>query len=196
MRNYLHCFSQVDGRVTPAAPHPGLDEPQILDFVLNPGEILFLPIGCLHYVEGLDISVTVSFTNFVFDNDSSASIPRSGRFNRNWPAWTFKHKPPAATAPRSRRAGRSGRSSSNFSSRSWGRSRCLAAPETSKMSRPWWTITSRSPSDGGVGHRMRDHHGREVLRRTTCSVSRITCSALRGSSAAVCSSSSSSSGRR
>ena len=40
-----------------------------LDFLLNPGEILFLPIGCLHFVEGVDISVTVSFTNFVFDND-------------------------------------------------------------------------------------------------------------------------------
>ena len=72
MRNYLHCFSQVDGRVTPPAPRPPLDEPQILDFILNPGEILFLPIGCLHFVEGVDISVTVSFTNFVFDNDFSS----------------------------------------------------------------------------------------------------------------------------
>jgi hypothetical protein len=69
MRNYLHCFSQVDGSVTPAVPQPGLEEPQIYDFLLNPGEILFLPIGCLHFVEGVDISVTVSFTNFVFDND-------------------------------------------------------------------------------------------------------------------------------
>jgi Family of unknown function (DUF6065)/Cupin-like domain len=71
MRNYLHCFSQVDGRVAPPAPNPGLDEPQILDFILNSGEVLFLPIGCFHYVEGVDISVTVSFTNFVFDNDFS-----------------------------------------------------------------------------------------------------------------------------
>ena len=31
------------------------------------------------------------------------------------------------------------------------------------MRRPWWTMTRRSPSDGGVGHRMRDHHGRELL---------------------------------
>ena len=47
----------------------GLIAPQILECVLNPGEILFLPVGCLHFVEGLDVSVTVSFTNFVFDND-------------------------------------------------------------------------------------------------------------------------------
>jgi len=69
MLNYLHCFSRIDGRVTPPAPRPQLAEPQILEFLLNPGEILFLPIGCLHFVQGIDISVTVSFTNFVFDND-------------------------------------------------------------------------------------------------------------------------------
>jgi Family of unknown function (DUF6065)/Cupin-like domain len=72
MHNHKHCFSLVDGRVAPAAPHPGLEEPQILDFVLSAGEVLFLPIGCFHYVEGVDISVTVSFTNFVFDNDFSS----------------------------------------------------------------------------------------------------------------------------
>jgi hypothetical protein len=72
MRNYLHCFCQVDGRVAPPAKQPPLDEPQILEVILNAGEVLFLPIGCLHYVEGIDISVTVSFTNFVFDNDFSS----------------------------------------------------------------------------------------------------------------------------
>ena len=69
MNNYHHCFSQVDGRGLAPAPHPDFVQPQILDCVLHPGEILFLPIGCLHFVQGLDITVTVSFTNFVFDND-------------------------------------------------------------------------------------------------------------------------------
>jgi len=72
MRNYLHCFSQVDGRVVPPTVRPPLDEPQILELILNPGEVLFLPIGCLHYVHGIEISVTVSFTNFIFDNDFSS----------------------------------------------------------------------------------------------------------------------------
>jgi Cupin-like domain len=72
MRNHLHCFSQVDGRVTPASPQPDFDQPQILECVLHPGEILFLPIGCWHYVQGLDITITVSFTNFIFDNDFSS----------------------------------------------------------------------------------------------------------------------------
>ena len=72
MQNYLHCFSRIDGRVTTPSAGPAIDEPRIDEVVLNPGEVLFLPIGCLHYVEGIEISVTVSFTNFVFDNDYSS----------------------------------------------------------------------------------------------------------------------------
>src|SRR5206468_2367912 len=60
MANDYHVFSRVDGRETPPSPRPALDAPQILECILHPGEILFLPIGCLHFVEGLDISVTVS----------------------------------------------------------------------------------------------------------------------------------------
>ncbi len=78
MLNHLHCFSRVDGRSISQAPSPPLDEPQILECILNPGEILFLPIGCLHFVQGLDISVTVSFTNFVFDNDYSSFYTNFG----------------------------------------------------------------------------------------------------------------------
>ena len=69
MRNNFHVFCDVDGRVTPAQPRPQITEPQILECTLNAGEILFLPIGCLHYVEGISLSITVSFTNFVFRND-------------------------------------------------------------------------------------------------------------------------------
>jgi hypothetical protein len=68
-RNHFHCYSELDGRGMPPSSGASLDEPQILECILNPGELFFLPIGCLHYVEGLDITVTVSFTNFVFDND-------------------------------------------------------------------------------------------------------------------------------
>ncbi|MCA1685929.1 MAG: cupin-like domain-containing protein [Planctomycetia bacterium] len=72
MANDFHVFSRVDGRVTPPAPRPAADAPQVLECVLHPGEILFLPVGCLHFVEALDVSATVSFTNFVFDNDFSS----------------------------------------------------------------------------------------------------------------------------
>ncbi|MHC5543879.1 cupin-like domain-containing protein, partial [Singulisphaera rosea] len=72
MHNYLHVFSAVDGRNLTPMPHPPLDQPQILECIIGPGDILFLPIGCLHFVEGLEISVTMSFTNFAFDNDFSS----------------------------------------------------------------------------------------------------------------------------
>src|SRR4029077_18838311 len=44
MRKHFHVFSQVAGRVTPPTSHPTFDEPQVLECVLHPGEILFLPI--------------------------------------------------------------------------------------------------------------------------------------------------------
>ncbi len=33
-----------------------------------------MPDGCLHFVEALEISATVSFTNFVFDKNDDASF--------------------------------------------------------------------------------------------------------------------------
>jgi hypothetical protein len=69
MANDYHVYSRVDGRVTPPAPRPGRDAPQVMECVLHPGEILFLPVGSLHHVEGIDVSSTMSFTNFLFDND-------------------------------------------------------------------------------------------------------------------------------
>ena len=72
MRNDFHVYSRLDGRSAPPCPRPRPDEAQILECVLGPGEILFLPIGCMHYVEGLEISVTISFTNFAFNNDFSS----------------------------------------------------------------------------------------------------------------------------
>jgi hypothetical protein len=69
MQNSLHVFSQLDGRDTPASPHPPPHEPQVLECILDPGEVLFVPIGWWSFFEALDVSATVTFTNFAFDND-------------------------------------------------------------------------------------------------------------------------------
>lgn len=53
---------------------------QIAECVSNPGEVLFLPVGCWHFVEALDVSVTASFTNFIWDNDYTARYPRQQEF--------------------------------------------------------------------------------------------------------------------
>lgn len=67
--NNLHCYSEVDLGNIDYERFPLMRNAHIIDCEISPGEILFLPVGCWHYVVGLDITMTMSFTNFVFDND-------------------------------------------------------------------------------------------------------------------------------
>jgi hypothetical protein len=77
MRNLRDVYCEVDGRETSPAPRANFGEPQILECCLDPGEILFLPIGSLHFVEALEISATVTFTNFDFDDNDFTSFYES-----------------------------------------------------------------------------------------------------------------------
>lgn len=68
MRNSRHCFS--DWGTQPLEPGPGDDtRPPVMIAEIGPGEALFLPVGWWHYVEGLDVTIGMSFTNFARDND-------------------------------------------------------------------------------------------------------------------------------
>jgi ribosomal protein L16 Arg81 hydroxylase len=78
--NHEHCFTHVDGRQIDLQRFPRMADVQVLSCILNPGEVLFLPVGCWHFVEGLDISVTVSFTNFLWGNDFTAEYPPQQQF--------------------------------------------------------------------------------------------------------------------
>lgn len=70
--NHWHCYSEIDMDNIDYARYPLFQKVNVMELILEPGEILFLPIGCWHYVRGLDISITMSFTNFVFNNDFSS----------------------------------------------------------------------------------------------------------------------------
>jgi hypothetical protein len=70
--NHLHCYSEIDLGNIDYVRYPLLKKANIIELILEPGEILFLPVGCWHYVQGLDISITMSFTNFLFKNDFSS----------------------------------------------------------------------------------------------------------------------------
>lgn len=72
MYNDLHCYTPVDGGNIDYQRFPMLRDVQILDVEIGAGDILFLPVGCWHYVEGIEISITMSFTNFRWENDFSS----------------------------------------------------------------------------------------------------------------------------
>lgn len=62
MQNHVHCFSRF-GADTSLPPEIGMQEAEI-----GPGEILFIPVGWWHHVEGRSLTIGMSFTNFVWDN--------------------------------------------------------------------------------------------------------------------------------
>lgn len=72
MYNDLHCYTPVDGANIDINRFPLMQQAQVIDVEIGPGDILFLPVGCWHYVLGLDVSITMSFTNFRWDNDFSS----------------------------------------------------------------------------------------------------------------------------
>ncbi|PMS37265.1 Cupin-like domain-containing protein [Trinickia symbiotica] len=69
MYNHLHCFSTVDGKRPNLEVTPAFANARFMQCTLEPGELLFLPIGWWHYVEAIEVSITVAFTNFAAPND-------------------------------------------------------------------------------------------------------------------------------
>jgi len=47
---------------------PLLKEVKIAEVTINPGELLFIPVGWWHEVKSLDITITITGNNFVFNN--------------------------------------------------------------------------------------------------------------------------------
>jgi hypothetical protein len=80
MQNQRHCFTPVDGRYIDVQRFPSMAGVPVIDCELAPGEILFLPVGWWHFVEALDISLTVSATHFRWDNDFYSSYPNNHDF--------------------------------------------------------------------------------------------------------------------
>lgn len=67
--NQRHCFSRVDIDSVDEQEFPLFRDAHIYDVELQPGELLFLPVGWWHHVIALDVSITVTFTNFRSTND-------------------------------------------------------------------------------------------------------------------------------
>lgn len=78
--NFRHCFTDVDAKNVDLQRFPAMKDVPIIECVLEPGEILFLPVGWWHHVEGLDMSVTIAATNFRWPNDFYSNYPADHDF--------------------------------------------------------------------------------------------------------------------
>jgi hypothetical protein len=67
--NDRHCYSAVNLDKIDYDRFPLFRNVTVIDVEIGPGDLLFLPVGWWHHVRGLDTSITMTFTNFVFDND-------------------------------------------------------------------------------------------------------------------------------
>jgi hypothetical protein len=67
--NNVGVYSDVDWDNPDYERHPRFRRVKMITVVLSPGESLFLPVGWWHHVKSLDPSLSISFSNFVYDND-------------------------------------------------------------------------------------------------------------------------------
>ena len=77
--NHQHVFSRIADLEDPgldAAHWPRLPGAHVYEVVLEPGEIMFMPLAWWHQVKALDFSVTVTWTNFRWPNDAYATYPQ------------------------------------------------------------------------------------------------------------------------
>jgi LPS sulfotransferase NodH len=66
--NSTGVFSDVDCERPDFEQFPKFRDATVIDVVVRPGEVMFMPVGWWHHVRALDVSMTVAFTNFVFPN--------------------------------------------------------------------------------------------------------------------------------
>ena len=80
--NELGLFSEVDVESPDLERFPRFARTTPATIVLEPGQVLFLPVGWWHHVRSLDVSISVSFTNFIYPNDYRWRNPRIDRSPR------------------------------------------------------------------------------------------------------------------
>jgi len=77
--NHQHVFSEIadlEDQALDPTRFPLLANARIYDVTLSPGEIIFIPLAWWHQVKALDFSVTITYTNFLWPNDSFKTYPQ------------------------------------------------------------------------------------------------------------------------
>ncbi|MDY6786199.1 MAG: cupin-like domain-containing protein [Cyanobacteriota bacterium] len=73
--NNVGVFSEVDLENLDDEKYPLFRDVRVIETVLEPGEVIFIPVGWWHQVKSLDISIALSFTNFIFPNEYNYQNP-------------------------------------------------------------------------------------------------------------------------
>jgi Cupin-like domain len=73
--NRVGCFSEVDAENPDFKRHPKFDGIDVYNVILHPGEALFIPVAWWHYVRSLDLTISLSFSNFIYPNNYRISRP-------------------------------------------------------------------------------------------------------------------------
>lgn len=73
--NNLGVYSPVNPLQPDLDRYPLFADVQQIHIDIGPGQTLFIPAGWWHHVEAMEISISISFTNFAFSNDIEWSNP-------------------------------------------------------------------------------------------------------------------------
>jgi hypothetical protein len=73
--NQVGVYSAVDVERPDHERFPAFRRATPIRFVLEPGEVLFIPVGWWHHVRALDLSMSISYTNFKFPNEYTWAHP-------------------------------------------------------------------------------------------------------------------------
>ncbi|MBO0352066.1 cupin-like domain-containing protein [Phormidium pseudopriestleyi FRX01] len=68
LRAYGNFFSNIDLENPNFERYPQLKDLDIIELIIEPGEVLLLPVGWWHQVRSLEVSISVSFLNLAFEN--------------------------------------------------------------------------------------------------------------------------------
>ncbi|PWJ86904.1 hypothetical protein C8D77_1202 [Mesorhizobium loti] len=74
--NESGCYGDVNCSLPDYDKHPLYKESSPIALTLFPGDVLFIPVGWWHYVQSIDVSIMVSYTNFHYPNDFNLYLPR------------------------------------------------------------------------------------------------------------------------
>ena len=80
MYNNIHVYSDIpsfDYTNDELNKYPDFNNVKLIKFIINPGDILFIPIGWYHKVKGLSDTISLSLVNFKAKNNFFNDYPNN-----------------------------------------------------------------------------------------------------------------------